>query len=170
MEVLDQEKTNTLLNLTKEQDNRDFIDEIYLYAKDLREPKYEYLIKKREDVGIKHVNNPNAFIECSSTMDDVYENINDYNPIRERKKLIVFDDMIADFMTNRRFQAIIKELFIRCRKLNISLVFITQSYFSVPKDVILNSTQYLIMKNKKTEKSYKILRLIILRTLIAKIL
>ena len=70
--VLDQEKTNTLLNLTKEQDNRDFIDEIYLYAKDLRDPKYEYLIKKREDVGIKHVNNPNAFIECSSTMDDVY--------------------------------------------------------------------------------------------------
>ena len=103
-------------------------------------------------------------------IDDVYENINDYNPIRERKKLIVFDDMIADFMTNRRFQAIIKELFIRCRKLNISLVFITQSYFSVPKDVILNSTQYLIMKNKKTEKSYKILRLIILQTLIAKIL
>ena len=168
--VLDQEKTNTLLNLTKEQDNRDFIDEIYLYAKDLREPKYEYLIKKREDVGIKHVNNPNAFIECSSTIDDVYENINDYNPIRERKKLIVFDDMIADFMTNSRFQAIIKELFIRCRKLNISHVFITQSYFSVPKDVILNSTQYLIMKNKKTEKSYKILRLIILQTLIAKIL
>ena len=79
-------------------------------------------------------------------MDDVYENINDYNPIRKRKKLIVFDDMIADIMTNKRFQAIIKELFIRCRKLNISLVFITQSYFSVPKDVRLNSTHYFIMK------------------------
>ena len=79
-------------------------------------------------------------------MDDVYENIDDYNPIRKRKKIIVFDDMIADIMTNRRFQAIIKELFIRCRKLNISLVFITQSYFSVPKDVRLNSTHYLIMK------------------------
>ena len=79
-------------------------------------------------------------------MDDVYENINDYNPIRKRKKLIVFDDMIADIMTNKRFQAIIKELFIRCRKLNISLVFITQSYFSVPKDVRLNLTHYLIMK------------------------
>ena len=78
-------------------------------------------------------------------MDDVYENINDYNPIRKRKKLIVFDDMIADIMTNKRFQAIIKELFIRCRKLNISLVFITQSCFSVPKDVRLNSTHYLIM-------------------------
>ena len=102
-----------------------------MYARDLSEPKYEYLIKKREDSGIKHVNNPNAFIEYSNTMDDVYENINDYNPIRKRKKLIVFDDMIADIMTNKRFQAIIKELFIRCRKLNISLVFITQSYFSV---------------------------------------
>ena len=115
------------------------------------EPKYKYLIKKREDVGIKHFNNPNAFIECSNTMDDVYENINDYNPIRKRKKLIVFDDMIADIMTNKRFKAIIKELFIRCRKLNISLVFITQSYFSVLKDVRLNSAHYLITKinNKK---------------------
>ena len=117
-----------------------------MYARDLSEPKYEYLIKKREDVGIKHVNNPNAFIECSNTMDDVYENIHDYNSSRKRKILIVFDDMIADIMTNKKFQAIIKELFIRCRKLNISLVFITQSYFSVPKDVRLNSTHYLIMK------------------------
>ena len=65
-----------------------------------------------------------------------------------KKVLIIFDDMIADIMTNKRFQAIIKELFIRCRKLNISLVFITQSYFSVPKDVRLNSTHYLIMKIK----------------------
>ena len=117
-----------------------------MHARDLSEPKYEYLIKKCEDAGIKHVNNSNAFIECSNTMDDVYENINDYNPIRKRKKLIVFDDMIADIMDNRRFQAIIKELFIRCRKLNISLVFITQSYFSITKYVRLNSTHYLIMK------------------------
>ena len=79
-------------------------------------------------------------------MDDVYENINDYNPIRKRKKLIVFDDMIADIMANTKFQAIIKELFVRCRKLYISLVFITQSYFSVPKDARLNSTHNLIMK------------------------
>ena len=79
-------------------------------------------------------------------MDDVYKNINDYNPSRKRKILIVFDDMISDIMTNKKFQAIIKELFIRCRKLNISLVFITQSYFSVPKDARLNSTHYLIMK------------------------
>ena len=84
--------------------------------------------------------------------DDVYENIHDYNSSRKREILIVFDDMIADIMTNKRFQAIIKELFIRCRKLNISLAFITQSYFSVPKDVRLNSIHYLIMKiNNKTE-------------------
>ena len=110
------------------------------------------MIKKRKDVGIKYCNDPNAFIECSNRMDDVYENIDDYNPSSKRNILIVFDDMIADIMTNKKFQAIIKELFIRCRKLNISLVFITQSYFSVPKDVRLNSTHYLIMKiNNKRE-------------------
>ena len=84
------------------------------------------MIKKREDAGIKHLNDPNAFIECSNTMDEVYENINDYNPSRKK--------------------AIIKELFIRCRNLNIALVCITHSYFTTPKDVRLNSTHYLIMK------------------------
>ena len=85
-------------------------------------------------------------------MDDVYVNIDNYNPSRKRKILIVFDDMIGDIMTNKKFQSIIKELFIRCRKLNISLVFINQSYFPVPKDVRLNSTHYLIMKmNNRTE-------------------
>ena len=79
-------------------------------------------------------------------MDGVYENIDDYNPSRERQILIIFDDMIADIMDNKKFQAIIKELFIRCRKLNISLVFTTESYFRIPKDVRLNSTHYLIMK------------------------
>ena len=68
-------KTNTLLNLIKEQDYHDVIDKIYLYAKDLSEPKYEYLIEKREDAGIKNVSNPNTFIECSNTLDDVYEDI-----------------------------------------------------------------------------------------------
>ena len=83
-------------------------------------------------------------------MDDVYENIDDYNPVR-KKKLIVPDEMIADMITNKKLQAIIEELFIRCRKLNTSLVFITQSFFRVPKDVRLNSTDYLIIKidNKK---------------------
>ena len=98
-----------------------------MYAKDLNEKKYKYLIKKRENAGIKHNNNQNAFIECSNTMDDVYKNIDDYNLSRKRKrkKIIVFDDIIADIMTNKKFKAIIKELFIRCRNLNISLVFIT---------------------------------------------
>ena len=84
-------------------------------------------MKKRENAGIKNLNDPNAFIEYSNTMDDVYNKIDDYNPKRKRKVFIVFDDMIADIMTNKRFQAIIKELFIRCRKLNVSLVFIPQS-------------------------------------------
>ena len=83
-------------------------------------------------------------------MGDVYENIDDYNSSRKRKILIVFDDMIED-MSNKKFQAIIKD-FVRCRKPNISLVFITQSYFSVPKYVSLNSTHYFIMKiNNKRE-------------------
>ena len=116
------------------------------------------MIKKRKDAGAKHLIDPNAFIECSDTMDDVYENIHDYKSSRKREILIVFDDMIADIMTNEKFQAIIEELFIRCRKLNISLVFITQSYFSVPKDVRLNSTHYLIMKinNKRELQNIKI--------------
>ena len=108
-------KANTLLNLINEQND---IDKIDLHANDLNEPKYEYLIKNRENAGIKHVNDGNAFIEYSNTMDDVYKNIDDYNPNRRRKILIVFDDMIADIMTNKKFQGIIKELLIRCRKIN----------------------------------------------------
>ena len=116
------EKTNGLLNLIKEQDDT---DKFYLYAKDLSEPEYEFLIKKRKDVGIKYCNDPNAFIECSNRNNDVYQNIDDPNPSRKRKVLIVFDDMIVDIMSNKKFQAIIKELFIRCTKVDISLVFIT---------------------------------------------
>ena len=136
-------KTNALLNLINEQHD---IDKTYLYAKDLNKPRYEYLIKMWENAGINHLNDSNKFIECFNTMDDVDENINDYNPSRRWKILIAFDDMIAGIMTNKEFKAIIKELFIRCRKLNISLVFITQSYFSVPEDIRLNSAHYLIMK------------------------
>ena len=147
--VQDQEKANTLLNLINEQ--RD-VDKIYLYAKDLSEPKYENLINNRENTGIKHLNDSKAFIECSNTMKDDYENIDNYNPNRKRKILIVFDDMIADIKANKKFPLIIKELFIRSRKINTSLVFITHSYFSVPKDVRLNSTHYFIMKiNNKRE-------------------
>ena len=93
-------KTNVLLTLIKEEDD---IDKIYLYARDLSEPKYEFLIKKREYAGTKHFSDPNAFIECSNTMDDVYENIGDYNPNRQRKILIVFD-MITVIMSNKNFK------------------------------------------------------------------
>ena len=113
-------KTNTLLNLVNKQHD---IDKIYLHATDLNKPQYKISIKKREDAGIKHLNDRNPFIECSNTMDDVYENIHDYNSSRKRKILIVFNDMIADIMTNKKLQFIIKELFSRCRKLNISLFF-----------------------------------------------
>ena len=89
-------KTNTLLNLIGEQNN---IDKMYLYAKGLSELKYEFLIKKSKTTEIKHINNPNAFIECLNTVDGVYDNIDDYNQSRTRKILIVFNDMIADAMT-----------------------------------------------------------------------
>ena len=75
-------KTNALLDLVKKQDD---IDEIYLYAKDLSEPKYEFLIKKCDDAEIKHLNNSNSFIECSNTMDDVYENIDDTTQAEKEK-------------------------------------------------------------------------------------
>ena len=84
--VLHQEKPKKLFNLINEQDYHDVIDKIYLYARYLSEPKYQFLIKKREDTGIKHVNNPNAFIVCSNTMDDVYKDIDNYNPKRDKKK------------------------------------------------------------------------------------
>ena len=93
-------KKNALLNLIKEQND---IDKIHLYAKGLSEPKYDFLIKKRENVGTEHYNNPNAFIESSNTMDDVYENIDYYNQSRKRKILVVFDNMIAGIMTNKEF-------------------------------------------------------------------
>ena len=92
-------KANTLINLINEQGD---IDKIYLHAKDLSKPKYEFLIKKRENTGIKHVNDSNAFIECSNTMDDVNENIDEYNPNRKRKTLIVFDDVVADIMKKKK--------------------------------------------------------------------
>ena len=131
---------------------------MYMYAKELSEPKNEFLIKKREDARIKHLNDRNAFTEGLNTMDDVNEDIDDYKPTRKINILIVFDDMIADIMENKKIQAVVKELFIRCRKLNTLLVFTRQSCFSVPKDVKINTTYYLIMKmnNQKKKKKKKI--------------
>ena len=114
-------KTNALLNLINNQSD---INKIYLHAKDPYEDKYQYLISKRERVGINHLNDPKAFIEYSNDMHNVYRNIDNYNPDKENKILIVFDDMIADMINNKKFNSIVTESFIRCRKLNISLVFI----------------------------------------------
>ena len=102
------------------------------------------MINKREGVGIDHFNDPKAFTEYSNDMHDVYKNIDEYNPDKENKILIVFDDMIADMIHNNKTK--FNELFIRCIKLNISLVFITQSYFKVPKDVRLNTSHFFIAK------------------------
>ena len=136
-------KTNLLLNLIENQPD---IDKIYLYAKDPYESKYQYLINKREGVGINHFKDPKAFIEYSNDMRNVYKNIDQYNIDKERKILIVFDDMIADIIKNKMLNSIDTELFIRGRKLNISLAFTTQSYFKVLKDVRLNTTHFLISK------------------------
>ena len=97
-------KTNTLLNLI---DNQPDIDKIYLYAKDLYEPKYQFLINQRESIGLKHCNDPKAFIEYSNDMCDVYENTDDYNLDKENKILIVFDDMIVDMINNKKLNSIV---------------------------------------------------------------
>ena len=123
-------KTNALLSLINKQPG---IDKILLYAKDPYEHKYQFLINKRESIGLKHFNDPKAFIEYSNDMQDVYENINEYNTGKKSKILIVFDDMIADMINNKKLNSIVAELFIRGRKLNNSLVFITQLYFRFTK-------------------------------------
>ena len=145
-------KTNALLHLIQNLIDTNPIDKIYLYAKDLSEPKYEFFINNREESGIKYFNDPTAFIEHSNIMDDVFKNIDDYNIERKRKILIVFDDVIAEIMNSKNFKSIIKELFSRCRILNISIVFITQSYFRTPKDARLNSTHYLLMKTQNRKE------------------
>ena len=136
-------KTNALLNLINNQPD---IDKIYLYAKDPYEAKYQFLIKKRESTGLNNFNDPKAFIEYSNDMQDVYKYINEYNPDKERKIQIVFNFMIADMINNKKLNSIVTDLFIRGKKLNISLVFITQSYFKIPKYVRLNSTHVFIME------------------------
>ena len=105
------------------------------------------LINKRESTSLKYLNDSKAFIECSNDMNSIYKNIEEYNPNKKRKILIVFDEMIGDMLSNKKINPIVTELFIRRRKLNISLVFIAQSYFVVPKYIRLNSTHYFVMKS-----------------------
>ena len=117
-------KTNALLNLIKEQGD---IDKIYLYSKELSEPKYEFLVKKHEDVGIKNCRDSNAFIECSNTMDDIYQNIDGGSLSRKRKTLIVFYDMMEDIMSNKNFKPQLKNSlknFHLC--LSLSFIFLFQ--------------------------------------------
>ena len=108
--------------------------------------KYQFLINKRGSIGLKHFNDPRAFIEYSNGMQDVYKNIEEYNSGKKRKVLIVFDDAIADMIDNKKLNPAVAEQFIRGRKLSILIAFITQSYFKMPKDVRLNSTYFFIMK------------------------
>ena len=104
------------------------------------------MIKKKQKVGLHHFKDPKAFMEYSNNRQDVYKNIEDSNPGKKRKILIVFDEMIADMINNKKLNPIVTKLFIRGRKRNISIVFITQSYFKVPKDVRLNAAHFFIMK------------------------
>ena len=142
MEALD-----SLFNLINQ---RSGADKIYWYAKDPYEEKSQFLINKRESTGLRHFNDSKAFIEYSKDIDDNIKNIDKYNWNKKQKILIDFDMVgyIADMVSNIKLNLIliVTELFVRGRKLNISLVFITQSYFAVPKNIRLNSTHYFIMK------------------------
>ena len=104
------------------------------------------LINSRESTGLKYLNDSKAFTEYSNDMDGIYKNIEEHNPNKKQKILNVFDDMIVDMLIRKKLNPIITKLFIRGRKLYISLVFITQSYFAVPKNIRLNSTHYFVMK------------------------
>ena len=129
-------KTKSLFNLINQQPD---INKTYLYAKDPYETKYPFLINKRKSTDLKHFNDSKAFMEYSNDMHNIYKNIEEYNPNKKREILIFFDDMIANTLSNKKFNPVVTELFIRGRKLSISLVFITQSYFAVPKSI---STQF----------------------------
>ena len=120
-------KTNYLLNSSQKDNN--IIHKIYIYCKDLLEFKYDHLVKVKTEAGLKNLSDPFAFIQASDTMDDIYENIEDYNKERKRKVLIVFDDMISHVMSDKKAQQVLKELFIRCRKVNISLCFFDSVLF-----------------------------------------
>ena len=117
-----------------------------MYAKDPYEAKYQFLINKRENTGLKHLNDSKAFIECSNDMDVIYKNIEEYNQNEKSKMLIVFDDRIADMLSNKKLNPRVTLLFIRGKNLKIFLVFITQSYFTVPKNIRLNSLYNFIMR------------------------
>ena len=139
---------NALVNLINYEPD---IDKTYLYAKDLCKARYQFLVKKSEDIQTKHLNGSKTLIEYSNNMWDVFKNIEEYNPGMECKVLLVFDDMVADMHNNKTLNSL--NLFIRRRKLTFSLVFITQSYFKVPKDVTLN-TKHFFNENSKLMRTW----------------
>ena len=102
--------------------------------------------KKWESTGLKYFNDSKAFVEYSNNINDIYKNIKEYNPNKKFKTLIVFNDMIADMFSNQKRNPVVTELFIGSRKLNISLAFITEPYFTVQKHIRLNSMHYFIIK------------------------
>ena len=138
-----------------------------MYAKDPCEAKYQFLINKRESTGLTYFNDPKAFIEYSNFMQDVYKNIEEYNLGKKRKISIAFDEMIASKINNKKINPVVTEWFIRRRKLNISILFITQSYFKVPKDVRQNSTHFFIIEipNKRELQQIALNQLLILKIL-----
>ena len=127
---------------------------MYLFAKDVYEIKYQLSTNKRESTGLKHFNDSKAFIEYSNDYDNIYKNIEKYNPSKKRKILIVFDDMIADMGNNKKLNPVLTKLYITRRKINISLVFITQLYSDVPKIIRLNF--YFTKSIMKTSKTLKL--------------
>ena len=127
--VVFDKKTDALLDLIKDQDD---IDKVYLYAKELNEPKYEFLIKKREDGGIKYCNDPNSFIECLNRMNDVYQNIDDYNPSRKRKILLCLMTWSQTLWITKNFKSWLNNYLLGAEKwifhlfLSFSLIFLFQ--------------------------------------------
>ena len=117
-----------------------------MYAKDSSQAKYQLFINKHGDVGLRHYSYSKVFVEYLNDMDDIYKNSKESNLNKERKRLIVFYDVIADMCSNKNLQQIVTELFITSRKSSISHIFITQSYFAIPKNIRLNSTSHFIMK------------------------
>ena len=129
---------------------------IYLYANHPSEAKWQLLINKYGRISLNLYNDCKVFIEYSNDMDDIYKDVGECNPNIERKILIVFDDMTADILSNKTLQQTVIELFIRSRKLNISLVSIIQSYFPVPKNIRVNFTYYFIMKFSNNQQDQQI--------------
>ena len=127
---------------------------IIFFATDSYKVKYKLIINKRESTGgLKYLNDTKVFVEYSNDVDDIYKNNEEYNPNKKQKILIVFCDMIADMLSNKNLNSIVIELFLRERKLNISLIFIKESFFDVPENLRLNSIYYFLNENSKQKRT-----------------